>query len=307
MKGRLQREEGMVLLLVLVVVVLLSALLTEFAFSTLVDLRLTETFRDSTRAYYLAKGGLRVGQMILQEDRNAYDGPGEVWSQGLDGYPVGEDGLVSIHIDDLGGKLDLNQLVTMPLGNPDVVVKTRFLRLFKVLGLADPEGLVDALIDWLDPDDEPQTLGAEEEYYLRLPHPYVCKNGYLQSVEELLLVKGFDAEILKILAPHVTVYGDKKINVNTASVEVLYSLAEEMDLQAAETIVEARNEKPIQKVDEIKDLPGMSQLYWAINTSLAVTSSTYRIESWAGVNDGARRVSGIVDKAQNRLLFFRVM
>jgi len=307
MTGRLRREEGMVLLLVLVVVVLLSALLSEFAFSTLVDLRLTETFRDSTRAYYLAKGGLRVGQMILQEDRNAYDGPGELWSQGLDGYPVGDDGLVSIHIDDLGGKLDLNQLVTMPLGNPDAVVKTRFLRLFKVLGLEDPEGLVDALIDWLDPDDEPQPYGAEDEYYLRLPQPYVCKNNELQTVEELLLVRGFTPEILRVLAPHVTVYGDKKINVNTATVEVLYSLAEEMDLQAAETIVEARNDKPIQKVEEIQELPGMNQLYWAINTSLSVTSSTYLIESWAGVNDGARRVSGVVDKTNNRLLFFKVM
>ena len=47
----------MALLLVLVVVALLTSMLTDLAFSTLVDMRLTETFRDSTRAYYLAKGG----------------------------------------------------------------------------------------------------------------------------------------------------------------------------------------------------------------------------------------------------------
>ncbi|MBE0598742.1 MAG: general secretion pathway protein GspK, partial [Desulfuromonadales bacterium] len=50
-----RNEKGMVLLLVLVVVALLTSLVTEFAFSTLVDMRLTETFRDSTRAWYLAK------------------------------------------------------------------------------------------------------------------------------------------------------------------------------------------------------------------------------------------------------------
>ena len=45
-----RNQRGAVLLLVLVVVALLSALLTDWAFSTLVDLRLTETFRDSNRA-----------------------------------------------------------------------------------------------------------------------------------------------------------------------------------------------------------------------------------------------------------------
>ena len=58
-------EQGMALLLVLVVVALLTSLLTELAYSTLVDMRLTETFRDKTKAYYLAKGGIKAGRMIL--------------------------------------------------------------------------------------------------------------------------------------------------------------------------------------------------------------------------------------------------
>ena len=45
MKQTLSNQRGMALLLVLVVVALLSALLTELAFSTLVDLRLAETFQ----------------------------------------------------------------------------------------------------------------------------------------------------------------------------------------------------------------------------------------------------------------------
>ena len=65
---RQRGEKGMALLLVLVVVALLTSLLTELAFSTLIDLRLTETFRDSTRAYYLARGCVSAGRMILQED-----------------------------------------------------------------------------------------------------------------------------------------------------------------------------------------------------------------------------------------------
>ncbi len=47
MKGR-RGNRGMALLLVLVIVALLTSLLTDLAFSTMVDMRLTETFRDST-------------------------------------------------------------------------------------------------------------------------------------------------------------------------------------------------------------------------------------------------------------------
>ena len=66
----LRDQNGMALLLVLVIVALLSALVIEFSFSTLVDLRATETFRDRTKAYYLARGGIEAARTILQEDKN---------------------------------------------------------------------------------------------------------------------------------------------------------------------------------------------------------------------------------------------
>ncbi len=105
-------ERGMVLLLVLVVITLLSALLSEFAFSTLVDMRLAETFRDTTRAEYLARGGITAGRMILQTDRNQYDAvdSSELWSIGVQDYPLAE-GAVTVKIDDLDGRLPLNKMV----------------------------------------------------------------------------------------------------------------------------------------------------------------------------------------------------
>ena len=67
----LNNQDGMALLLVLVIVTLLSALLIDFSFSTLVDLRATETFRDRTKAYYLARGGVEAARMILQQDKKS--------------------------------------------------------------------------------------------------------------------------------------------------------------------------------------------------------------------------------------------
>jgi general secretion pathway protein K len=301
---QLENQRGMVLLLVLVVVTLLAALLSEFSFSSLVDLRLAETFRDSTRAYYLANGGVKAGRMLLQEDTNGYDGPDELWSQGVVGYPVG-DGTVSITIEDLGGKVDLNRLVSS-LGNIDPVVKDRCLRLFSELQLADPAGLVDALIDWLDPGSDEQPLGAESTYYLGLPHPYPAKNGPLDSLDELLLVKGFDADILAKLAPHVTVYGSEKINVNSASTEVLLALSDQMDADAAKRIVDARQEQPFKTLQQLQQLPGMETLYGAIYTYIDVKSDSFRIRSLGQVGDGSRTIEAVVRKTGDVLLYQRV-
>ncbi len=131
----LRQEKGMVLLLVLVVVALLAGLLSEFSFSSLVDLRLAETYRDSTRAYYLARGGVRAAQMILKEDHNNYDARSEMWGRGVANYPIGE-GIVTITIEDLDGLLDINALVSG--NNPQPEQKNRFCGCLPILAWRSP-------------------------------------------------------------------------------------------------------------------------------------------------------------------------
>ena len=58
------------------------------------------------------------------------------------------------------------------------------------------EDIADAIMDWLDTDEEPRELGAEIEYYSGLSPPYAPKNGPLETVEELLLVRGVTPELL---------------------------------------------------------------------------------------------------------------
>ncbi len=56
--------------------------------------------------------------------------------------------------------------------------------------------LLDTLRDYLDNNDETRPDGAEQDYYDQLPTPYLIRNGPLTTLEELLLVKGFNASIL---------------------------------------------------------------------------------------------------------------
>lgn len=73
------------------------------------------------------------------------------------------------------------------------------------LGIADSllmslpgmtQDTVDAILDWLDEDDEAREFGAEAEYYNTLATPYSPANGPLQTVEELLLVRGVTPTLL---------------------------------------------------------------------------------------------------------------
>ena len=66
-----------------------------------------------------------------------------------------------------------------------------------LMGLpAMTEDVADAILDWIDEDDEPREFGCEIEYYSQLPTPYAPANGSIQSVEQLLLVRGVTPELL---------------------------------------------------------------------------------------------------------------
>jgi general secretion pathway protein K len=313
-------NRGMALLVVLVVVALLTALVTDLAFSTLVDMRLTETFRDTTRAYYLAKGGINAGRMILQMDRNNYDGLNELWSQGVNNFPVG-DAFVTVNITDMDGKLGINALVTGD--SPNALMVSRFYRLFVVLGFESQiaADLTANLIDWLDTGNAPctaihpegstiATAGAESNYYQELPQPYPIKNGPLDTLDELALVKGFTPDVLRRVLPYVGLHDTTAVNINTASAPVLMSLDPSIDDSVAETLIKYRKQTPITSLQQLQTVlpqgPYSALKSQADLEELGVTSNRYLIVADVMVNDGRRRLEADVAKQGNKLLFFKV-
>lgn len=56
--------------------------------------------------------------------------------------------------------------------------------------------LADAILDFIDVDDTPRINGCESEYYTSLSPAYSAKNSPLESLDELLLVRGVTAELL---------------------------------------------------------------------------------------------------------------
>ncbi|MFW6170952.1 MAG: general secretion pathway protein GspK, partial [Planctomycetota bacterium] len=58
------------------------------------------------------------------------------------------------------------------------------------------EDVADAILDWMDEDEEAREYGCESEYYQGLDPPYHAKNGPLDTLEELMLVRGVTPELL---------------------------------------------------------------------------------------------------------------
>src|SRR5207253_3613271 len=90
-------------------------------------------------------------------------------------------------VTDEAGKLNLNALVAL---DPTGKVAHDVLILLPNM----TEEIADAIIDWIDADDEPRANGAESDYYSGLG--YRCKNGPLDTLEELLLVRGVTPQLL---------------------------------------------------------------------------------------------------------------
>ena len=311
----LHNQKGMALLLVLIIVSLLSALIIEFSFSTLVDLRATETFRDRTKAYYLARGGIEAARMILQEDKNNFDHPSEFWGNPLVNIPAG-DGDVSIEMTDLTGRLNIN-FVADDRGNP-LLGYHRFIALCEDVLLLDQlqaQELADSLVYWFIKDRTQTT--PDDAYYDGLQPPYQRRGKKLAVLDELRLVKGFDLQRFEMLKPYIRVVGEEQINLNTAPAEVLYawqfSAAEEhveviLDHRDMVALIEHRQQFPFQKLSDLTQVEGIGDRWSAawMSGTVAVTGSVYRVSSQGRINQVSRYAKAVINKQGNKLLSFKV-
>lgn len=213
-------------------VALLAAVLVVALASVLIAGLLDRGALGSARALQAARSqqaqafqlGLELwaGRLLRDDlDRDRVDSRGDAWSQPLAPILLPE-GRIHGRLRELDGCLNLNGLWRD--GQVDALTRQRFERLFAVLDL-DPR-LLDALVDWLDPDDRSGSGGAEDAAYAALDPPRRAGNGRFVHVSELRAVAGVDATVYAQLAPHVCAHPDpgQPLNLNTATVPVLRSL-----------------------------------------------------------------------------------
>jgi general secretion pathway protein K len=242
-RGRRPAQRGATVIAALAVVALVTVLAVHLVERQERWYRQVKLEGDRLQAMALAQAAIDYGRAVLADDerRSAIDHADEVWARPLPPMSV-EGGLLGGRIEDLQGRLNLNSLVsgdTGPAGGPAALA-----RLWRQLGL-DP-GQLAALADWLDSDSVTRYPGgAEDQYYLALAQPYRAANKPLSSLDELLLVRGFDAKVIDRLRPFVAVLpGGTPLNVNTASAEVLAAAIPQLSSEQAEAVRRSGDREP---------------------------------------------------------------
>ncbi|MEJ5342178.1 MAG: type II secretion system protein GspK [Thermogutta sp.] len=211
--GTSRRRRGMVLLVVLVTVALLS-----LAALTLGDLMLAERegahiSNRMAQARALAASGVEAVRLFVSMDEEWQNDNGgwfnnPAWFSGMVVHQTADPldtGLFSViapdwedtmgtairyGLENESAKLNVNSLLLA-----DQYAENGGRQL--LMGLPGmTEDIADAIMDWLDADDEPREFGAEIEYYSGLSPAYATKNGPLETIEELLLVRGVTPELL---------------------------------------------------------------------------------------------------------------
>jgi general secretion pathway protein K len=282
-------EKGVALILTITLVGLIVILTLQFSKSIRTGLYETVNFVDEIKLGAIAKSGFNCGLAVLFEDDPKEDSFRDTWASLKDysSYSTAlfdNEGRFETEIIDLAGKIQVNRLINQD-GEYNVKQKEILTRLLGTSGfLLEPdeaEDILDAIKDWIDEDNEPTRFGAEDSYYQSLDHPYSCRNAPLDSVDELLLIKGITRELLygteetTGLSAYLTVHGDEKININTADPLVLAALSEDLDSVMIKEMVDYRDDEKndLNNPDWYKSALGTNETI--IDPDLITTKSEY--------------------------------
>ena len=288
-------ERGFALLLILLVLALVAVVSAEFAYSMRLEAAAVRAYKNGLIGSHLAEAAL---EQAIREIVG--DAPLVV---------EGDDGLLTFYTADrralprlkrekseLGGGqytyriTDEEARLNINASPPDRIDR---LLLALQLDKSVRDTIGDSIQDWRDANEEHRLNGAEsEDYYLKLPVPYRAHNANLESVTELIQIKGITPAIYNGnkerpgLADLVTVRGSGPVNMNTAGPYVLEALG----LSSAEVteIVQGRH-----NAGPFPNVPGKFG-----GRNLSVATRTFRIEAEGIVDD--RVVARLIAIVQRR-------
>jgi general secretion pathway protein K len=290
-------ERGFALVAVLLVLGLLGIIAAEFAYSTRLEAEAMRSWRDAMRAAHLAEAAAEQALRELAGDFQSvsipFDGILTFFKQGTPPTVVPRllrtkvrlgTGEFSYRITDEQARLNVNTATQDQLD-----------KLLQCLGVdkINRDQIVDSILDWIDTNDEHRINGAEsDDYYLKLPIPYRARNGQIESVTELLQIKGVTPALFEGtdgrpgLRDALTTRGTRGVNVNTAAPVVFCAMG--VPDAVMSDIMQSRLEAPITDTSRFN------------TTGLITTSQTFRVDA-EGLIDGRPRatVTAIVQKRNN--------
>lgn len=287
----------------MLVVFALTSIVAGFAVSMKVESRLAMNNNYDSEMEWIGRGGVEWARWAVGQQKGENFNLNQFWSLGhspspsddrggiqsnirndlndiFEGYslteiPFGDNASATVTITDMERKWNVNALFD-PRRPPQTAAQVMH-QVFENMSITDQSlmsTISDSITDWIDstPGNNSHRLnGAKNDYYMQLSHPYYCKQGYIDDISELRLIKGIreNPEIYYGKAPPnlsyydqsdpnvfrrgkerptypfglkdvFTVMGSGQININTADLTVLQTIPG-MTPEAAQAIVSRRS------------------------------------------------------------------
>jgi general secretion pathway protein K len=343
-------ERGIALVIVMISILVLTILAAGFAYSMKVETKLARNANSEAELEWLGRSGVEYCRWVLANSlanpMQPYDSRDQPWATGSGmlgptNAPIGfvenpitlGHGTVSWKIIDLESRFNINSSEQLLL---QVLPKA-----LELMGVAPGANtpIVNSILDWIDENDQTHLEGAETKDYETLNPPYAAKNGPIDDISELLLIRGITPEIFyggsatnyqpnyfnrergsfaqgANIAPMVmigltnlfTPLSSGKININTAPAEVL-QLIPGVDALIAEAIVNGRSGEddgsgllgPYRTVAQVSRIPNIPlPLQGQIGQFCDVRSRTFQVDVTASMNGYTRNFTAVLGRNSPR-------
>jgi general secretion pathway protein K len=325
----------------------LAMLAGAFAYSMKVETKLARNANSESELEWLGRSAVEcarweLAQYLSQSPPLLYDSLEQPWAGGSSIVGISNSPLMDFkhEIENKNGSatwtiIDLERKANINTAN-EAVLQQALMAMGVDAGQMTP--VVNCVLDWIDPDDNSRVQGAESEFYQSLPKPYNAKNGPIDDLSELLLIKGaadFYAGVPPEVSgpapfnPHASRFGAAaatmpslavgltnmftalsggRINVNTASAEVL-QIIPGVTPEIAQGIVSARNGEddgsglmgPYRTLNDLRRVPEVPLPMLAVMSQFCdVRSQTFEVHVDARVGDYHRHFTAIIGRRPPR-------
>ena len=210
--ARSSRHAG-ILLTVLIVIALMTVGSASYFKWTFTEHQATQMFGRHTQARYASESAVEYLRVYLAQDATdietaggLYDNPSRFRGLTLldseaaalrcratilaPNIDQGEYMGVRFGLENESSRLNLNTLLLIDQTTENGARE----RLLYLPGMT--EAIADAILDWIDEDDDPREFGAELTHYAALQPAYAPQNGPLESLDQLLMVRDVTPQLL---------------------------------------------------------------------------------------------------------------
>ena len=330
------QRRGSVIMIVLWVVAILAIFAVSLGHRASINLQLVRYQRDALKAVYLARAGLNKSILILQEDavdpasrdydtqeacgvnlksRNIQDLFSETWVDGGGSFKIGQYTSIAdfrYGLSDEEGRININ-------GATNFDNKTLLDELFKLRDITDSAKLAETVVNWIDADQEGpdafknQKLTAKEELSAALEYFY-SQNGLDKQEAQNKAQEAYNR-----LRDYITVDSNNKININTASEEVLKAISraiakanarpETLADGLASRLIGLRSANPFMNktaIDslQLSDLQEQG-LFDLLKPYLAPKSDSFRITVTGNSGKISKNIEAVYNRSSKKIVYWR--